>query len=148
MKVYNLTRAHIQQINNITNALLKVSLLDIKDIETYPYLLIIQSTIENSIKLTIYPLKRNKIIKVTFSGFNFSSEIIDNITSILQNFQVIHTSGALVINKQLFYECYLNLSINDIKFVDLKATLDKIKNIFKEVKIEEIGLKKSKLNEL
>jgi len=144
MKVYNLTRAHIQELNIITNAILKVSLLDIKNIETYPYLLIIQSTIENSIKLSIYPLKRNKIIKVTFSGFNFSNKNIDNITGILQKFQIIHTSGALVINKQLFYECYLNLSINDIKFVDLKASLDKIKNIFKEVIIEEIGLKKSK----
>ncbi|MFW9900222.1 MAG: hypothetical protein ACFFDY_02910 [Candidatus Thorarchaeota archaeon] len=144
MKVYNLTRAHIQEINIITNAILKVSLLDIKNIETYPYLLIVQSTIENSIKLSIYPLKRNKIIKVTFSGFNFSNQNIDNIIGILQNFQIIHTSGALVINEQLFYECYLNLSINDIKFVDLKASLDKIKNIFKEVIIEEIGLKKSK----
>jgi len=144
MKVYNLTRAHIQEINIITNAILKVSLLDIKNIETYPYILIVQSTIENSIKLSIYPLKKNKIIKVTFSGFNFSNQNIDKITGILQNFQIIHTSGALVINKQLFYECYLNLSINDIKFVDLKASLDKIKNIFKEVIIEEIGLKKSK----
>ena len=144
MKVYNLTKAYIQQINNITNAVLKFSLLDIKDIETYPYILIVQSTIENSIKLTIYPLKINNIIKVTFSGFNLSGDIIDDITSILQNFQVIHTSGALVINKQLFYECYLNLNINDIKFIDLKASLDKIKNIFKEIKIEEIGLNKSK----
>ena len=111
-----------------------------------PYLLIIQSTIENSIKLSIYPLKKSKIIKVTFSGFDFSNEIIDDISKILQNFQVIHTSGALLVKKQLFYECYLNLSMLDVKFMDLKASLDKIKNIFKEIIIEEIGLKKSKEN--
>ena len=143
MKVYNLTKAHIQQIDTISNAVLKISLLDIKDIESYPYLLIIQSIIEDSIKLSIYPLKNKKITKITFSGFNFSNEIIDDISSILQNFQVIHTSGVLIIKKQLFYECYLNLSISDVKIIDLKASLDKIKNIFKEIIIEEIGLKKS-----
>ncbi len=144
MKVYNLTKAHIQQIDNISKNVLRISLLEIKNIETYPYILIVQSTIENSIKLSIYPLKNKKITKVTFSGFDFSNEIVDDISKILQNFQVIHTSGALIIKKQLFYECYLNLSLDDVKFEELKASLDKIKNIFKEIIIEEIGLKKSK----
>ncbi len=146
MRVYKLTKAYIQPINDTSKANLKISLLNIRNIEKNPFLLIVQSTIENSIKLSIYPLKKEKILKVTFSGFDFSNEIFDDISKIFQNFQVIHTSGAMIIKKQLFYECYLNLSLDEIKVKDLKASLDKIKNIFKEIKIEEIGLKKSKEN--
>ena len=146
MRVYKLTEAYVQRITDLPKTTLKISLIDIKDPEEYPFLLIVQSTIENSIKLSIYPLKNEKIIKLTFSGFNFSNEIIDEISKILQNYQIVHTSGVLLIEKQLFYECYLNLSISEIKAKELNTSLEKIKNIFKEIKIEEIGLKKSKEN--
>jgi len=142
MRVYKLTEAYVQRNIDLPKTMLEISLLDIKDLENYPFLLIVQSTIENSIKLSIYPLRNEKIIKVTFSGFNFSDEIIAQISKILQNFQVIHTSGVLLIEKQLFYECYLNLSFGEIKTNELNVSLNKIKNIFKEIKIEEIGLKK------
>ncbi len=143
MRVYKLTEAYVQRNIDLPKTTLKISLLDIKDPEIYPFLLIVQSTIENSIKLSIYPLKNEKIVKVSFSGFNFSNEIFDEISKILQNYQVIHTSGVLLIEKQLFYECYLNLSLGETKTYELNVSLDKIKNIFKEIKIEEIGLKKA-----
>ena len=60
----------------------------------------------------------------------------------VQNYQVIHTSGFLLIEKQLYYECYLNLNLDETKAMGLDASLNKIKNIFKQIKIEEIGLKK------
>lgn len=144
MKVYNLTKAHIQRINDISRTTLKLSLLNIKNLDNNPYLLIVQSIIENSIKVSIYPLKKEKIIKVTFSTLNFSNEIFDRISNILQNYQVIHTSGVLLIEKQLYYECYLNLNLVEAKAMGLDAFLNKIKNIFKQIKIEEIGLKKHK----
>ena len=144
MKVYNLTKAHIQRIDDISGIKLRLSLLDIKNIENNPFLLIILSIIENSIKITVYPLKKEKIVKVIFSSINFSNEIIDLISKILQNFQFIHTSGVLLIGKQLYYECYLNLSLAEAKDMGLEASLKKIQNIFKQIKIEEIGLKKSR----
>ena len=144
MKVYNLTQAHIQHIDDISGIILRLSLLDIKNIEGTPFLLIIQSVIENSIKITIYPLKKEKIVKVIFSSLNFSSETIDRISKILQKFQFIHTSGVLLIGKQLYYECYLNLSLAEAKDMGLEVSLNKIQNIFKQIKIEEIGLKKSR----
>lgn len=142
MKVYNLTKAHIQHIDDISRTTLKLSLLNIKNLENNPFLLIVQSIIENSIKVSIYPLKKEKIIKVTFSTLNFSNEVFDRISNILQNYQVIHTSGFLLIEKQLYYECYLNLNLDETKAMGLDASLNKIKNIFKQIKIEEIGLKK------
>ena len=146
MKVYNLTNANIQRINDVSKTNLNISLIDIKDLENYPFLLIVQSTIENSIKLSIYPIKKEKIIKLTFSGFSFSDDIFDKISKILQKIEIIHTSGVLLIAKQLFYELYLNLSLAETVAMDLKSSLEKIKNIFKEIKIEEIALGKSKGN--
>ncbi|MFX1366606.1 MAG: hypothetical protein ACFFCE_00085 [Promethearchaeota archaeon] len=144
MKLYKLTEAYIQRINDFPTTELQISLLGIKDPDNYPYLLIIQSTIENSIKLSIYPLNKEKILKITFSGFDFSNKNINDISKILQKYQLIHTTGVLLIEKKLFYECYLNLSLNDTKTKELNVSLNKIKNIFKEIKIEEIGLKKAK----
>lgn len=144
MKVYNLTKAKIQRIKDISSAKFKLSLLEIKDLEHNPFLLIIQSIIENSIKLSIYPLNREKIIKVTFSTNNFSKEMFDNISNILQNYQVIHTSGVLIIENQFYYESYLNLNLDEAKAMGLNDSLNKITNIFKQIKIEEIGLKKQK----
>ncbi|MFW9828729.1 MAG: hypothetical protein ACFFEY_14145 [Candidatus Thorarchaeota archaeon] len=143
MKVYNLTKAYVQRINQLSDGYLKVCLEDIQNLEDYPYLLIIQSTIENSIKISIYPLKKDKIVKVTFSSIDFSEEIYELITKILQNFQVIHTSGVLLIGKKLYYECYLNLSFDEIKVMNLKNSLDRVKNVFKKINIEEIGLIKN-----
>ncbi len=142
MKVYNLTKAHIQRIKDITRTNLILSLLDIKNLEKSPYLLIVKSIIENSIKISIYPLKKKEIIKITFSSITFTDEILYSISKILQQYQIIHTSGVLVINKQLYYECYLNLCLKDAKIRGLEGSLKKVKNMFKQIKIEEIGLKK------
>jgi hypothetical protein len=144
MKVYNLTKAKIQRIKDISGIKFKLSLLDIKDLKHNPFLLIIQSIIENSIKLTIYPLNKEKILKVTFSTNDFSKEMFDKISDILQNYQIIHTSGVLIIENQFYYESYLNLNLNEAKATGLNDSLNKIKNIFKQIIIEEIGLKKHK----
>ncbi|MHA1933513.1 MAG: hypothetical protein ACW96X_13295 [Promethearchaeota archaeon] len=69
-----------------------------------------------------------------------SKKVLKEISKILQKFQVIHTSGFLKIENQLIYECYLNLRFSEKNSEDLKTSLEKIKNIFKIVKIEEIGL--------
>jgi len=141
MKVYNLTQAHIQRIGDISRTKLILSLLDIKKLGNSPYILVVKSTIENSIKLSIYPLKKKEIIKITFSTLTFTDDIFYIISKILQNYQIIHTSGVLLIDKQLYYECYLNLGLKEAKAIGLEASLNKIKNIFKQIKIEEIGLK-------
>ncbi|MFW9819052.1 MAG: hypothetical protein ACFFE5_05530 [Candidatus Thorarchaeota archaeon] len=139
-----MTKAKIQRIKDISSAKFKLSLLDIKNLDNNPFLLIIQSIIENSIKLSIYPLNKEKIIKITFSTNNFSKEMFDKISEIFQNYQIIHTSGVLNIENQFYYESYLNLNLTEAKVMGLNDSLNKIKNIFKQIKIEEIGLKKHK----
>ena len=146
MENSNITNAYIQQINEFTYASLKIPIASFKSLYDCGYLLIVQSSIENSIKLAIYPIDKEKIIKVSLCSLKLSKKIIKEISKILQKFKVIHTSGFLKIEKQLLYECYLNLSLSEKKSKDLKTSLEKIKNIFEKVKIEEIGLHNRKVS--
>ncbi|MHA2282329.1 MAG: hypothetical protein ACXAC5_15915 [Promethearchaeota archaeon] len=144
MENTNITNAYIQQINEFTYTNLKIPTASFKSLNDYEYLLIVQSFIENSIKLAIYPINKDKIIKVSLCSLKLSKKILKEISKILQQFQVIHTSGFLKIENQLLFECYLNLRFSDKKSEDLKTSLQKLKNIFKIVKIEEIGLNTQK----
>jgi hypothetical protein len=146
MESSNITNAYIQQINEFSYANLKIPTASFKSLYDCEYLLIVQSSIENSIKLAIYPINKEKIIKVSLCSLKLSEKIIKEISKILQKFQVIHTSGFLKIEKQLLYECYLNLSLSEKKSKDLKTSLEKIKNIFEKVQIEEIGLNNRKVS--
>ncbi len=139
--ISRITNAYIQHISEFPKTVLNISLNELKILENCKYLLVIHSITEESLRLTIYPINRQNIIKITLFGGNLSNKIFKKVTKILQKFQVIHTSGFLKIKKHLFFECYLNLSLSEEKSKDLKASLDNIKNIFKEIKIEEIGLK-------
>ncbi len=146
MENSNITNAFIQQINEFTYACLKIPIVSFKNLYDCGYLLIVQSSIENSIKLAIYPINKEKIIKVSLCSLKLSNKIIKEISKLLQKFQVIHTSGFLKIERQLLYECYLNLSLSEKRSKDLKTSLEKIKNIFKKVEIEEIGLHNGKVS--
>ena len=137
------TKAQIQKKAEIDDSTvsLDISIPQTIDLKNYPFLLIIQSTTENHIRLTIYPIAREKIVKIILAGQDISDEIIEILSKILKKYEIIHSSGLLKKEKDFLYECYLNLSLSDAKSKDLKTSLDKIKNIFKEIKIEEIGLK-------
>jgi len=143
MNEINLTNAYVQRVKDFKKSKLKIPILDIKDLDQFPFILVIQAVIENNIKLSIYPLKEGKITKVSLSGFNLSDENFQELTRILRERKVIHTSGVILIHQRLFYECYLIVSETEEKSKDLKTSFNKIKNI-EEIKIEEIVLQKHK----
>ena len=143
MKDIILTNAYIQNNEDPTNINLNFSSSGKKNLKKYPYLLVVQSIQENFVRLTIYPVKIKNLIKVSLCGLKISDEanIYLSLAKTLQDFEMIHTSGLLIKGNKLYYECYLNLSLSDVKTRVLKAALNKIKNIFKDIRIEEIGLK-------
>jgi hypothetical protein len=135
-----ITTAFIQGFDGLTNLNLQLSVDQIKSLNDCKYLLVIQSIIEKSIKLTVYPVNKNKIIKVSLFGLKLSKKTLKKISKILHKYEVIHSSGILKIKNSLMYECYLNLNLTEKQSEDLGSSLDKIKNIFNHVTIEEIGL--------
>ena len=144
MNIKYLTKGHIKRIESLFNIPLDISLSEIRTAQKYSFVLIIQSNIENSIKVTIYPLNKDKIIKLSLSGLKISAKIMNDLSKILQNFPIIHSSGFLRIKNYFLYECYLDLNFSEHKSEDLKISLDTIKNRFKEIKLEEISLKNYK----
>ena len=143
MKNLYLTNAYIQKKGNEddSNIYLNIAIPKIMDLQDSPYLLIIQSITENNSRITIYPIMSEKIMKLSLIGQDISNDMVEILSDILKKYEIIHSSGILKKKKDFFYECYLNFSLSDSKSKDLKTSLDKIKNIFKEIKIEEIGLK-------
>ena len=142
MKEKSLTDAYIQKIDEPANINLNTSLLDKKYLKENPYLLVIQMIQEHCARFTIYPVKLKSIIKISLHSSKIDeNNIYLNLSKTLQKFDVIHSSGLLIRENELYYECYLNLSLSDDKTKILKVALNKTKNIFKKIKIEEIILK-------
>lgn len=139
----SLTSAYIKKVKEIPEVSINIPLIGLKNSDNFPFLLVIQSKYEDSIKLTIYPINKEKIIKLSLSGLNIPNKIFEELAAIIQNFQIIHTSGFLLKGRKLLYECYLNTNFSENKSEDLKASLAKFKNIFKEIKLQEISLKKT-----
>ena len=148
MKKINLTKAHIESIKHFKKSKFSIPILDIKDLDEYPFLLIIQSVIENNIKLTIYPLNVDKVSKISLTGFNLSNEVFEDLSKFLRDFQIIHSSGVILIGNKFYYECYLDISDAEEKSKNLKASFNKIKNIFEEINIDEIVPTKRKKSKL
>ncbi|MFX0017710.1 MAG: hypothetical protein ACFFAK_07570 [Promethearchaeota archaeon] len=118
-------------------------LSEVKDSRNSPYLLIIQSNTEKYVKLTIYPIQHQKIIKLTLKGVNVLYKDIEILSKRLQKYNIIHTTGLVSKSKNVIYECYLDLRKIETKYNELEKSLEKIKSIFKDIKIEELSLYQS-----
>lgn len=137
MKKKELTTASIRRIDDSGNISCNISVSDVKAFTENPNILIIQSITQGCTRLTIYPLDKDDILKISLSGSEVSEDTISNLSTVLQNYEMIHTSGLLIKAEELYYECYLNLSQSDSKTEVLKSSLDTIRL---EVRIEKIEL--------
>ena len=139
MKDSNLTSAQIKEISSSQTINIELPLAHIDNLENYNYLLIIRSETNRYTKITIYPIKKQKIIKLTLRGLKKKEEYIEIFSKRLQEYDIIHSTGLVMIERLLFFECYLNLSLNEEKYKDLKTFLDKNKKNIKDIRIMEIS---------
>ena len=138
MKDSNLTTAQIKENNSSQTISIGLSLTHIDNIENYNYLLIIRSKTNRYTKITIYPIEKQKIIKLTIRGLKKIDEYTEAFSKKLQEYGIIHSTGLVSIEGLLFLECYLNLSLNEEKYKDLKIYLNKNKKNIKDIQIMEI----------
>jgi len=140
MKNPNLTLAQIKKIGQSSNIDISTSLSHIKEIDNYRNLLIIKSETSRYAKFTVYPTNRERLIKILLTGLTQIDDYIENFSRQLQKYKIIHSSGLVLIDGEIYFECYLDLSLNDEEYKDLKIFLDKNKSKFKDIKIEELSL--------
>lgn len=139
MKNPNLTSAQVKEISSSQTTNIALSLTHIDNIENYEYILIIRSETSRYSKITIYPIKKQKIIKLTLRGLKKIGEYTEVFLIKLQEYGIIHSTGLVMIEGLLFFECYLNLSLNEEKYKDLNFFLDKNKKNIKDIQIMEIS---------
>ena len=139
MKDTNLTSAQIKEISSSQTTNIELSLTHIDNIENYNFLLIIRSETSRYTKITIYPIKKQKIVKLTLRGLKKIDEFSEVFSKRLQEYGIIHSTGLVMIDGLLFIECYLNLSLNEEKYKDLIFFLDKNKKNIKDIQIMEIS---------
>ena len=140
MKNPNLTFAQIKKIGVKSDMEIITSLTHIDEIENYENLLIIKTETNKYAKFTIYPIKREKLIKLRLIGLTQIDEFIKTFSRKLQKYKIIHSSGLVLIDGEIYFECYLNLALDDEEYKDLKIFLDKNKSKFKDIKIDELRL--------
>jgi len=104
------------------------------------FLLVIQANNKDFSRIMIYPINVNKIMKITISSLKEITEDLKLFSSILKKFNIIHNSGLTVRRDLFIIEIYLNLRFSDSKYKVLKISLDKIKNEYIDIDIEEISL--------
>ncbi|MBY9005757.1 MAG: hypothetical protein KGD63_03280 [Candidatus Lokiarchaeota archaeon] len=141
----NLTEAAILERENLSKIILNDFISDNNDSIKSKYLLVIKSRTSDCLKLTIYPLNNNRIIKITLREEKISNENVNILINILKNLNVLHTSGLTSKGSNLFYECYLNydlLEIEDQSLGIIGISINKLKDLIKNIKIEEITLNK------
>ncbi len=139
MKNPHLTSAQVKEISSSQTTNIELSLTHIDNIENYDYILIIRSETSRYSKIIIYPVKKQKIIKLTLRGLKKIDEYSEAFSKRLQEYGIIHSTGLIMIEGLLFFECYLNLSINEEKYIDLLCFLDKNKKNIKDIQIMEIS---------
>lgn len=135
-----LTYAIIEKKVKVANYFPNIFLKSKGKFKGYPNILVVRLLTKKFAKLSIYPLKSTKIVKIILSGFDFQNAMIQDTIKKLKNYNIIHTSGLTSLGKRAYYECYLDLSFSDKEYKYLKSVLDNVKNIFEDIKIVEIGL--------
>ena len=140
MENQNLTSARITKIGESSDLEITTSLTHIDGIKNYKHVLVIKSETTHYAKFTVYPIKNEKLLKVTLIGLTQIDENIEIFSRELQKYNIIHSSGLVLLDRKIYFECYLDLALDDEKSKDLKIFLDKNKSKFKDIRIEELSL--------
>ena len=136
-----ITSASIIRIKDLKD-LEKSFQLNISDFPNHSrYCLVVNFQTKRFIRINIYPIFKSRILKIAFKGDYLNMQEIEIFLNDIQKFDIIHSTGLVIIKKELTCEFYLNLNYADEEYKDLKILLDKHKNKFKDIKLEEIVLK-------
>jgi hypothetical protein len=141
----NLTYADIRSIRK--NKQLSIDLYKErhKCLNSSNYFLIVHSSTNEFSKITIYPINKERIVKVKIYDNETNPEKIRILKKFLTKVEIIHTTGLILEGKELSYEFYLNKSKKELDLRENKGfvkRIDKLKKIFKFLRIEEIILEK------
>lgn len=136
----NLTEAYIKPKEGKDEFKFFISKNKISNFDRCPFFLIIQSYTDKYIRITIYPITKSKILKISFLGKKILKNTFDQFLNLIKTFDIIHTSGLISKGDKIFYECYLNHNLHEIENSinnNITTNFNRIR-LIKEIKINEI----------
>jgi len=104
------------------------------------FFLIIYVDGKQFVKMHIYPLAENTVIKVIIEGNQISNDVLFALSNLASRMDIIHTSGFTIVDNHLIFEMYLAKTVAFQKFKEFQNELMKMKNI-NRVSLMEISPK-------
>jgi 2-C-methyl-D-erythritol 4-phosphate cytidylyltransferase len=101
------------------------------------FFLIIYVDGKQFVKMHIYPLVENTVIKVIIEGDQISNDVLNALTNLASKMDVIHTSGFTFVQDHLIYELYIAKTIADQQLKEVQHEMMRLKAIDR-VSLEEI----------
>ncbi len=101
------------------------------------FFLIIYVDGKQFVKMHIYPIPENTVIKVVVEGDQIAEDVLLALTNIASQMNVIHSSGFVFVQKHLIYEIYLAKTGASPKFQEMKRDMMQLKGVTR-VALEEI----------
>lgn len=116
------------------------------EITDTPYYLLIFISREDSIKISCFPTKENRIIKILIKLIEFSPDLVKGISTVLGELNlsrdILHTTGICYELEKCFYETYLlgdTLKSGALSADDIKESFLAIDKVV-DVEIENISI--------
>ncbi len=101
------------------------------------FFLIIYVDGKQFVKMHIYPIPENAVIKVVIEGDQISEDVLLALTKLASRMNVIHTSGFVFVQNHLIYEMYLAKTVAFQQFEEVQREMTQLKAIDR-VSLEEI----------
>jgi len=104
------------------------------------FFLIIYVDGKQFVKIHVYPVAENAVIKVIIEGDEIFNDVLIALSNLASRMSVIHTSGFVFLQNHMIYEMYLAKTDAFQKFEEVQQELMKLKAIDR-VSLEEIDPK-------
>ncbi len=101
------------------------------------FFLIIYVDGKQFVKMHIYPISENAVIKVIIEGDQISNDVLIALSNLASRMSVIHTSGFVFVQNHLIYEMYIAKTVAFQKFEEVQREMMQLKTIDR-VSLEEI----------
>ncbi|OLS14874.1 MAG: hypothetical protein RBG13Loki_1506 [Promethearchaeota archaeon CR_4] len=104
------------------------------------FFLIIYVDGKQFVKMHIYPIAENAVVKITIEGDGISNDVLIALSNLARRMNVIHTSGFVFVKNHVIFEMYLGKTGAFQKFEEVQREFTQLKTIDR-VALEEIDPK-------
>ena len=119
-----LTNGYITDENGLKSTISN-KILPMKN-QQYSYFLLVVSSVKETVKISIYPINHEKVLKLVLNGSSINTQTLNLLPKLFVD-NIIHTSGIFNVGKTSVYEIYI--SIDSTQNPNFDIDLNNIRNL-------------------